>query len=402
MADMNAPKFPLPKPLRKFLDQESSGGLIMMLAALSAMVLANGPDAQDYFAFTNAPVSLRFGDIFSETTLKAFVKDVLMVLFFFVVGLELKREFSEGFLSDRRQMVLPLVAAVAGMAVPAALYLAMNIHHPENMSGWAVSSATDIAFALAVLLLVGKSVPSSIKILLLAIAIFDDLGAILVIAFFYSSGIAMWPFMAVAIGCLALYGMARANVSLVMPYLLVGVYLAIELYLAGIHSTLAGVMIGLAMPMRCLVRGQQHSPVNQTLYFLHPWVSFLIVPLFAFVAGGVMIPEFSFSTLTHPLTLSIAAALVLGKQVGVFGTCYALIKTGICPMPKGACWWHIYGVSVLAGIGFTMSLFIGYLAFDDMQMDQVKLGILFGSCVSAVIGAVVFFAIGRKKPAVDA
>ncbi len=390
MKSESVPKFPLPSALRGFIERESSGGMVMMLAALAALVLANSAEAEGYFAFTNTPVSFRFGLLFVETTLKAFVKDVLMVLFFFVVGLELKREFSEGFLSKRGQMLLPLVAAIAGMAVPALLFVLMNLQHPENMAGWAVSSATDIAFALAVLLLAGKAVPSSIKILLLAIAIFDDLGAILVIALFYSSGIAMWPFMAVIIGCMALYALARAKISLVMPYLLVGVYLAIELHIAGIHSTLAGVMVGLAMPMRCPVRTHQHSPVNQTLYFLHPWVSFFIVPLFAFVAAGVRVPDFSLATLMQPLTLSIAAALFVGKQLGVFGSCYALIKSGYCAMPHGARLMHLYGVSVLAGIGFTMSLFIGYLAFHDAQMDQVKLGILLGSSLSAVMGAAVF------------
>lgn len=396
MYSSKQPKFPLPKPLRKFLDQESSGGMVMMLAALAALLLANSSQADSYFSFTNTPVSFRFGLLFVETTLKAFVKDVLMVLFFFVVGLELKREFSEGFLSQRGQAVLPLVAAIAGMAVPALLFIAMNLQHPENMAGWAVSSATDIAFALAVLLLAGKAVPSSIKILLLAIAIFDDLGAILVISIFYSSGIAMWPFMAVIIGCAALYALARAKISLVMPYVLVGVCLAIELHIAGIHSTLAGVMVGLAMPMRCPVRGQQHSPVNQTLYFLHPWVSFFIVPLFAFVAAGVRVPDFSLATLMQPLTLSIAAALFVGKQLGVFGSCYALIKSGYCAMPHGARLIHLYGVSVLAGIGFTMSLFIGYLAFDDVQMDAVKIGILGGSFLSALTGVVVFVIIGAQ------
>lgn len=382
-------QFPFPKLVRRFIEQESSAGIVMIFTTVLALILANGMFYGDYKAFINTSISFGLGDLSAVEPLKVWVKDLLMVLFFLLVGLELKREFKEGFLSSSDQVLLPAVAALAGMVVPALIYVAFHINQPELMSGWAVSSATDIAFALAVLLLAGRHAPPSVKIFLLAIAIFDDLGAILIIAFFYTGAINFVALGFVAAGIIALIALNRRAVPLVMPYIIVAIYLWFALYHSGIHTTLAGVLAGLAMPMRAGAN-KEASPVNQCIHFLHPWVGFIILPLFAFVSAGVHLRTLSFDMVLQPLPLSIALALFLGKQIGIFLATYATVRLGAARLPEGANWRHIYGVSVLAGIGFTMSLFIGYLAFDSAQMDAVKLGVLTGSLLSSLFGAVVF------------
>lgn len=390
-------KFPFPKLVRRFIEQESSAGIVMIFTTIAALVIANGAYYGDYRSFINTPLSFGLGDMSASEPFKVWVKDVLMVLFFLLVGLELKREFKEGFLTTRDQVVLPGIAAFAGMLVPAAIYIVFHLEEPQLMSGWAISSATDIAFALAVLQLAGRHAPPSVKIFLLAIAIFDDLGAILIIAFFYSGALSLGALGFVALGIGALYLLNRANIGLVMPYILVGIYLWFALYHAGIHTTLAGVLVGLAMPMRA--GNGNDSPVNQCIHFLHPWVAFIILPLFAFVSAGVHLRALNLDMLLESLPLSIALALFVGKQVGIFIATYLTIKLGFARMPEGARWSHIYGVSVLAGIGFTMSLFIGYLAFDDTYIDAVKLGVLTGSLASSLFGALVFACIRKRTHA---
>lgn len=390
-------KLPLPKFLRRFLEHQSSSGMVIIVATIAALVVANGAHYADYRSFTTMPLGFSLGELSATEPLKVWVKDVLMVLFFLLVGLELKREFKEGFLANRDQVVLPGIAAIAGMAVPAAIYMLFHIHEPHLMSGWAISSATDIAFALAVLQLAGRHAPPSIKIFLLAIAIFDDLGAILIIALFYSGALNLAALGFVALGIGALYLMNRANTRYVMAYMLVGIYLWFSLYQAGIHTTLAGVLVGLAMPMHA--RDGNDSPVNTCIHFLHPWVAFLILPLFAFVSAGVHLRGLNLGMLLESLPLSIALALFVGKQLGIFISTYLTIKLGFARMPEGAGWSHIYGVSVLAGIGFTMSLFIGYLAFDDSYIDGVKLGVLTGSLASSLFGALVFACMRKDKHA---
>lgn len=388
--------FPLPRPVRQFIERESSAGVLMIITACAALIMANSAFYLDYKAFINTPISFGLDQSSVTEPLKVWVKDVFMVFFFLLVGLELKREFSEGFLADREQVVLPLIAAAGGMAIPAAVYLAFNLQTPENFYGWAVSSATDIAFALAVLLLAGRHAPPSVKIFLLAIAIFDDLGAILIIAFFYSNELNLLALAFSAAGVGALYLFNRLSVTQMAPYLFVGVYLWFMLYHAGIHTTVAGVLVGLAMPMKCPVR-DNHSPVNSCMHFLHPWVNFLVLPLFAFVGAGVHFKGLSFNMLLAPLPLSIALALFLGKQVGIFSSTYLAVKMFNAKLPAGASWRHIYGVSCVAGVGFTMSLFIGYLAFDEAQLAEVKLGVLMGSLLSAILAAVVFASCAKPQ-----
>jgi NhaA family Na+:H+ antiporter len=382
--------FPLPRAMRKFIERESSSGIVMILAALLALIMANSFLYEYYQNFINTSISFGMDNNTVTEPLKLWIKDILMVFFFLFVGLELKREFKEGFLSSRDQLLLPMLAAIGGMAVPAIIYLLLNQSHPENYGGWAVSSATDIAFALAVLLLAGKKAPPAIKVFLLAIAIFDDLGAILIIAFFYSNELNMVALAFSALGVVVLYIFNRLSVAQIMPYLLVGVYLWFTLFHAGIHTTVAGVLVGLAIPVRCKQAGHHLSPVSTCIHFLHPWVGFFILPLFAFTAAGVHLRTFDISTLIQPLTLSIALALFVGKQIGVMLFSVITVRFLGGALPALANWRHVYGVSCLAGIGFTMSLFIGYLAFDESQMDLVKIGVLFGSFLSALWGAVIF------------
>lgn len=386
----NAAPFPFPRPIRQFIARESSAGVVMIIAAIIALIMANSALYVDYKSLINTPITFGMEQTHVTEPFKVWVKDILMVFFFLLVGLELKREFSEGFLSSRDQVLLPMVAAFGGMVLPAAVYLLFNHAHPENFYGWAVSSATDIAFALAVLLLAGKHAPPSIKVFLLAIAIFDDLGAILIIAFFYSGALNVTALGFTFAGIVVLYLFNRLAVSQIMPYLLVGVYLWFTLYHAGIHTTVAGVLVGLAMPMRCPVREQNHSPVNTCIHFLHPWVGFVILPIFAFTGAGVHLKTLSLDMILAPLPLSIAMALFVGKQLGIFSSTYLTVKYLGAKLPSGASWRHIYGVSIIAGVGFTMSLFIGYLAFDDAKIAGVKLGVLLGSLISAIWGALVF------------
>lgn len=377
------------------MEMEASSGVLMIAAALLAMLAANSAIYPHYQELIYTPIGFSFGERVVEEPLKVWIKDIFMVFFFLLIGLELKREAVEGFLADRKQILLPLLAAAGGMAVPALIFFGFNYHVPENWAGWAIPSATDIAFALCVLMLAGRGTPASVKIFLLAIAIFDDLGAILIIAFFYSGALNLMALTLAMVGVAALVALNRLRVSLIMPYMLTGVYLWFCLYHAGIHTTIAGVLVGLMMPMRCADH-PQHSPVNQLMHFLHPWVGFFILPVFAFTSAGVSFAGIGFAHLFDPLPLGIALALFFGKQVGIFGTTYALVRSGIASLPQGATWLQIYGVSVIAGIGFTMSLFIGILAFPDALQAEVKIGVIGGSLLSTLWGAVIF-QIARRR-----
>lgn len=380
--------FPLPKFLRRFVAMESAAGIVMLVAAALALIAANGPLSDAYKTFITTPFTFGMNDALVTEPLKIWVKDIFMVFFFLLIGLELKREMTEGVLATWQQRALPLIAAAGGMAVPALMYLFLNRHTPENAAGWAIPAATDIAFALCVLTLMGRGVPVAVKIFLLAIAIFDDLGAILIIAFFYSGALALSPLLLAAIGIAALVVLNRLRVSLIAPYVLVGVYLWFCLYHANIHTTLAGVLVGLMLPMRCAAN-TQHSPVNQAIHFLHPWVGFFVLPLFAFTSAGVSVSGMTLSDAFDPLPLGIALALFFGKQIGIFGATWLAEKAGFAKLPEGASWPFVYGVSVLAGIGFTMSLFIGALAFPESQQNEVTLGVMGGSVLAAAWGAVV-------------
>lgn len=390
----------LPRAVRQFIATESASGLVMIFFGALALVIANSPYYYQYSSLINSSISFSYMDYTASEPLKVWVKDILMVFFFLIVGLELKREMKEGFLTKKDQIMLPLLAAAAGMAVPALIYLGFNIHHPENHAGWAISSATDIAFALCILMLVGKGVPPSVKIFLLAVAIFDDLGAILIIALFYNSELYLMPLLGVAAGVGALIAMNRNEVTALTPYILVAIFLWFCFYHSGIHTTISGVIVGMLIPMRN-PHQENHSPVNSAMHFLHPWVSFFVLPVFAFTSAGINFANTSMDMLLSPLPLGIALSLFIGKQVGIFGCMTLLIKTKLVGKPEGASWMHLYGVSVVAGIGFTMSLFIGMLAFtNDTMQELVKVGVIVGSTLSTLWGYVVlrFLAKPQEQP----
>ncbi len=367
----------------------------MLVFAALALIAANSAFYDSYKNFISADITFGFADYSATHALKEWVKDILMVFFFLVVGLELKREMREGFLTEKSQILLPLAAAAGGMIVPALVYLGLNMNVPENHAGWAIPSATDIAFALCVLMLVGKGIPSSVKVFLLAIAIFDDLGAILIIAAFYNTSLSMLPLLMALAGIIGLWLLNRANITRITPYALLGIYLWFCFYHSGIHTTVAGVAVGMAIPMRNK-RNLRHSPVNGAIHFLHPWVSFLVLPIFAFTSAGINFANIAIEDLLNPLPLGIALGLFIGKQIGIFGTTWALIKLKLAHKPEGANWLHIYGVSIIAGIGFTMSLFIGILAFPNEEMQEfVKIGVIGGSLLSTIWGFAVLRAAAK-------
>lgn len=390
----------LPRRIREFMETESASGVVMIVFAVLAVLAANSPFSALYKEFVSAPITFGFQDSMATHPLKDWVKDILMVFFFLIIGLELKREMCEGFLSKRDQILLPLFAAAGGMAAPALIFFGLNHGNPDTIHGWAIPSATDIAFALAILTLLGKGIPPAIKIFLLAVAIFDDLGAILVIAAFYNTGLAIMPLLLAAAGIAVLALLNRAHVVVITPYILVGIFLWFCFYYSGIHTTLAGVIVGLMVPMRDPA-DPKDSPLNRYMHFLHPWVSFLVLPIFAFTSAGVDLKGLSLSSFLEPLPLGIALGLFVGKQIGIFGTSWLLIKTKLVGMPDATKWRQLYAVSVIAGIGFTMSLFIGMLAFDDAHLQEmVKVGVIGGSLMCILWGGIVLkIATARKSAA---
>jgi len=371
---------------REFLDSEASGGIILMAAAALALIVANSPLAPTYFAALKAYVG--------PLSVSHWINDALMAVFFLLVGLEIKREVLDGQLSTWPRRILPGLAAAGGMAVPALIYAGLNWGNAETMRGWAIPTATDIAFALGVLSLLGSRVPASMKVFLTALAIIDDLGAVVIIAIFYTADLQM-AYLAGALAVLAaLYTMNRFGVRSLIPYLVLGVVLWVLVLQSGVHATLAGVALALTIPLR-RTPGIEHdnegSPLHRLEHALHGVVPFVIVPIFGFANAGVSFAGMSPDTLVDPLTLGVAVGLVVGKLVGVFGTSYAAIRLGFADMPANAARMHLLGVSLLCGIGFTMSLFIGLLAFADNAtlQDDVKVGILLGSVVAALLGSLV-------------
>ncbi len=379
----------LPRLIREFMQTESASGIVMILFALLAMLAANSPLSSLYKELVNAPITFGFQGSMATHALKDWVKDILMVFFFLIIGLELKREMCEGFLSKRDQIILPLLAATGGMIVPALIFFLLNHGSPQTIHGWAIPSATDIAFALATLTLLSKRIPPAIKIFLLAVAIFDDLGAIIIITIFYSTGLALTPLLLAASGLAALIVLNRAHITVITPYMLVGIFMWFCFYFSGIHTTLAGVIVGLMIPMRDK-NEPKHSPLNTCMHFLHPWVSFLVLPIFAFTSAGVDLKGLSISGFLEPLPTGIALGLFLGKQMGIFITSWLLIKIKLVSMPDATQWKHLYAVSVIAGIGFTMSLFIGMLAFSDpLLQEMVKVGVIGGSLLCILWGGII-------------
>jgi len=370
--------------IRNFLKLESSSGILLLLAGVIALILSNSNFAEDFNGILH--LKLYFGtnsEIFYKS-IQHWINDGAMVVFFFIVGLEIKREFLEGELSMPSQAILPVIAAVGGMAVPAIFYLLFNFNDPETFQGWAVPSATDIAFSLGVLSLLGKRVPISLKIFLMALAIIDDLGAIIIIALFYSSGTELLPLLLVLLTLFFLYFCNKKNVQFVWLYICLGIFLWVFIQQAGIHATISGVLLAIFIPHEKTKQGSLLTCIENKL---HPWVAYLIMPLFALTNAGVYLGDVSLASLSNPVPLGIMTGLFFGKQIGVFFTTFLLIKMGYARLPSGSNWIQMYGIAVLTGIGFTMAMFINFLAFDtDIYINQAKIAILIASFASAVLG----------------
>ncbi len=388
--------------IRNFLKMESAGGIVLMGAAVLAMIVANTPLKEYYDLLLEVPVEIRVGALQIGKPLILWVNDGLMAIFFFLVGLELKREVVDGELSKPANVLLPVLGAVGGIVVPVAIFVWFNKGDPAGMQGWAIPAATDIAFALGILMLIGSRVPLSLKVFLVSLAIFDDLGAIAIIALFYTYELSMLALL-VAGACLAVLAlMSWRQVSSVSTYILVGVVMWIAVLKSGVHATLAGVALAAFIPMRD-ASDPGHSPLRELEHDLHHVVAFGVLPIFAFVNAGISFAGVGMADLLHPVPLGIAAGLFIGKQLGVFAFCAVAIKLGLARLPEGAGWGALYGVSILAGVGFTMSLFIGGLAFEykvldlDVVFDE-RLGIVLGSLLSGVIGYLVLQrALPREK-----
>ncbi len=372
--------------ITRFFQLEAAGGLLLIAAAALALIINNSPLSWLYNAFLETPVEARIGALQIAKPLLLWINDGLMALFFLVIGLEVKREVLEGHLSKPSQIVLPGAAAIGGMLVPALIYVALNTGNAEALNGWAIPMATDIAFALGVLALLGKRVPVSLKLFLMTLAIIDDLGAIIVIALVYSGELSQVSLILAAISIVALIAMNRAGVSRLAPYLLVGLVLWVCVLKSGVHVTLAGVVLAFCIPLRT---SSKASPLLTLEHGLHPWVAYGILPLFAFANAGVSLAGVTMDSFTHSVPLGIAAGLLLGKTLGVFGLTWLAVKTRMASLPKEANWGHVLGVSILCGIGFTMSLFVGSLAFEpgvSAYAGEDRMGILTGSILSAIIG----------------
>jgi NhaA family Na+:H+ antiporter len=396
------------KPLQEFLRLESAGGLLLMAAAILALTIANSPVAESYTALLDLPLEVRLGTLELAKPLSLWINDGLMAVFFFLVGMELKREVLEGHLSSWREASLPAFAAVGGMLAPASFYAALNWGDAAAMKGWAIPTATDIAFALGVLSLLGKRVPTALKAFLLSVAIFDDLGAIIVIALFYTANLSLAS-LAVAGGLiLVLVLLNRLGVTRIAAYVLVGIPLWVAVLKSGVHATLAGVVLALFIPLR--VSGDARdadapeSPLRHLEHILHPWVAFGVLPVFAFANAGVPMTGLSIADVANPVPLGIVTGLFVGKQVGILALCWLATRLRLASLPEGVSWWQLHGTALLCGIGFTMSLFIASLATepggDAAQLGLERLGILLGTFLSGVAGYLVLRAALNRRPEV--
>jgi Na+:H+ antiporter, NhaA family len=379
------------KALQRFLRLEASAGILLLVAALLAIAAENSAAKHLYDALRGVPVEIRIGEFEIAKPLLLWTNDGLMAVFFFLIGLEIKREVLHGELSEPSRVLLPVVAAIGGMAVPSAIYAVINWGDPLAMRGWAIPSATDIAFALGVLALLGSRVPNTLKLFLMTLAVADDLGAIVIIAVFYTSDLYPASLIVAAVAIAALFVLNRRGVLALPPYLLIGLVLWAAVLKSGVHATLAGVLTALFIPF-AKQAGEEKTQLEKLEDDLHPAVVYGILPLFAFANTGISFAGRGLESLVHPVPLGIAAGLFIGNQLGVFGISWLAIKLGIAKMPQGASWLQLYGVAALCGIGFTMSLFISSLAFEqggaDFMVDD-RLGILLGSAASAALGYLV-------------
>jgi NhaA family Na+:H+ antiporter len=373
----------------KFLKSDIGAGTLLVVAALVAMGLANSPLAEFYTGTLDTRIRVGLDGFGLEKTVHLWINDALMAVFFLLVGLEIKRELLEGELSDRRRAALPVIGAIGGMAVPAAIYAAININSPSTLTGWPIPSATDIAFAIGVLSLVRRHIVPGLRVFLLGLAIIDDLGAIILIAILFTADISSQALSlaGLCIAVLALFN--RFRVERLWPYLAVGAVLWLAVLKSGVHATLAGVVIGTMIPRKAMPKLERA---------LHPWVTFGIMPIFALANAGASLEGVGLHTFTEPVALGIILGLFVGKQLGVFTACWLAVRSGIAQLPAGSTWATLHGVAIVTGIGFTMSLFVGSLAFGSNEYDTaVRLGVLTGSTLSAIVGCTWLVMLGRKR-----
>ena len=376
----------LSKPFRWFFKLEAASGLVLLFAAIIALVISNSNLSELYFSTLNKYLFIGINNFGLKLSVIHWINDALMAIFFFFVTLEIKREFLQGELSNMKQALLPIIAAVGGMLVPALFYVFINLGDSETLNGWAIPSATDIAFSLGVLSLLGKRVPLSLKVFLTALAIIDDLGAILIIAIFYSGDLSIKYLSLMLLAFIILLIINKFNIKKFLPYLIVGIFLWDFTHNSGIHATIAGVLLAMTIPHR--KKEKDFSLLIKVEHAISPYVAFGIMPLFAFANAGVSLEGLTFGSLLNKVPLGIVLGLFVGKQLGVFLFSYVSIKTKIAQMPNNSNWFNFYGVGVLTGIGFTMSLFVGNLAFAEniQYMDGVKIGVLTGSLLSTLFG----------------
>ena len=386
------------KPFKWFFKLEAASGLVLLFAAIAALIVSNTELNQYYTDVLETYFRIGVGSFAINLTILHWINDVLMAIFFFLVSLEIKREFIQGELSNPKQAVLPIIGAVGGMLVPALIYIAINFSNSETLNGWAIPSATDIAFSLGVLSLLGKRVPVSLKVFLTALAIIDDLGAIVIIAFFYSGNVQSYYLFLMLICIIVLIIFNRLNIRNFIPYLIVGVLLWEFTHQSGIHSTISGVLLALTIPHKDNNTSHKNSLLVKLEHLISPYVLFGIMPIFAFANAGVSLEGISFKALLNPVPLGILSGLFFGKQIGVFLFSYISIKFKIAEMPNNSNWITLYGVGILTGIGFTMSLFVGNLAFVEstQYLSGVKIGVLLGSLLSTLFGYFLILSCTKK------
>ena len=386
------------KPFKWFFKLEAASGLVLLFAAIIALLISNSTLSTIYNDVLNTYFLLGFKNFGIKLSVLHWINDALMAIFFFLVSLEIKREFIQGELSNPKQALLPIIGAVGGMVVPALIYVAINYKDPVTLNGWAIPSATDIAFSLGVLSLLGKRVPVSLKVFLTALAIIDDLGAILIIAFFYSGEI-QFVYLLLMLACIIiLLLLNKFNIRSFIPYLLIGLFLWEFTHQSGIHATISGVILALTIPHKDNKKTHSHSLLLKLEHAISPYVAFGIMPVFAFANAGVSLEGLTFESLLNPVPLGILCGLFFGKQIGVFLFSYFSIKFKFAEMPNNANWTTLYGVGILTGIGFTMSLFVGNLAFAEapQHMDGVKIGVLLGSLLSTIFGYMLILLKSKK------
>ena len=386
----------LSKPFKWFFQLEAASGLVLLIAAIIALVISNSIFSELYFSTLEQYLFIGINDFGLKLSVHHWINDLLMAVFFFFVTLEIKREFIQGELSNLKKALLPIIGAVGGMVVPALVYVSINFGNTETLNGWAIPSATDIAFSLGILSLLGSRVPISLKIFLTALAIIDDLGAILIIAFFYSGDLSITYLSLILISYILLLVLNKLGVKKFIPYLIIGALMWFFTYKSGIHATIAGVLLASTIPHR--IKDKDFSLLIKLEHAISPYVAFLIMPIFAFANAGVSLMGLSLSSLLEPVPLGILLGLFIGKQVGVMVSSYLAVKLGAAQMPDNSSWLSLYGVSILTGVGFTMSLFVGNLAFAGSihYMDGVKIGVLSGSLLSTIFGYFVLLYASKK------